>query len=97
MSDIIRRATENVMRSPVFMETLSKLFLQEMEKQLRQEAGGDYVYIPKTGDAAEKTTRDAQIRAKFKGNNAHELCKEFALSPRQIRRICSMKNKSALI
>jgi Mor family transcriptional regulator len=48
---------------------------------------GEMIYIPKKINA--KKQRDAEIKAKFKGDNYCELAKEFNLTTRHVRTIVS--------
>ena len=87
-NNIISRAVENLVRSEPFVQLFVTQLLAHLERQLRTEAAGDTVYIPKTGTASDKEARDTEIRSQFTGHNYQELAKCYGLSPRHIRRIC---------
>lgn len=50
--------------------------------------GGDTVYIQKYSEL-QKIERNAEIKAKYNGYNSSQLAKEYDLSERYIRVICS--------
>lgn len=50
--------------------------------------GGDTIYIQKYSELI-KVQRNAEIRAKFDGNNSAQLAKEYDLSERYVRILCS--------
>ena len=50
--------------------------------------GGDMIYIQKHSEV-QKIRRNKEIRSKFNGFNADELAKEYDLTERYIRSLCS--------
>ena len=56
--------------------------------ELTKTFGGDMIYIQKYSEV-QKTQRNKEIRAKFNGHNADELAKEYDLTERYIRSLCS--------
>lgn len=50
--------------------------------------GGDNIYIQKYSEVL-KIQRNTEIRAKFNGYNAAELAKDYDLTERYIRTLCS--------
>lgn len=50
--------------------------------------GGDNIYIQKYSEVV-KVQRNSEIRNKFNGYNSDQLAKEYNLSERYIRMICS--------
>lgn len=60
--------------------------------RLRMVLGGDAMYLPKYRAAS---FRHREIRAKFTGDNAHELAREYGLTPRSVRRIIGKVDISA--
>jgi Mor family transcriptional regulator len=53
--------------------------------------GGDTIYIQKYSEL-QKLERNAEIRAKYNGYNSSELAREYDLSERYVRIICSNDN-----
>lgn len=93
MSDKIRRVALNLVRSQSFLDTMTNLVAAELERQLRAEAGGEYIYVAKFCKKADRETRNELIRSRFTGNNWAELSKDFGMTPRNLRNICSKKVK----
>lgn len=56
--------------------------------KLTKEYGGDNIYIQKYSEVC-KIQRNAEIRNKFNGYNFEELAKEYDLTERYIRQLCS--------
>lgn len=59
--------------------------------KLCQIFGGDTVYIQKYSEL-QKIERNAEIKAKFNGYNSSQLAREYDLSERYVRTICSAYN-----
>lgn len=57
--------------------------------KLRLRLGGSECYMAKH----ERTRRDAEIQAKWRGNNLDKLSKEYHLHPRHLRRIIERMQK----
>jgi Mor family transcriptional regulator len=87
---IFRDLARAMLLSPSFLEQMTDIFAQEIEKQARQQAGGDTIYIPKQ-DRRVRRIRDEQINAEFTGDNLEELAKKYLLTTRQLRRIVAKK------
>lgn len=62
---------------------------KQMADALREEIGGDFIYVPAVG----KAERNQIIRSKFNGRNLRELGKEFNLSVRQIQNIVNPRTE----
>ena len=56
--------------------------------ELTKVYGGDMIYIQKYTEVL-KAQRNKEIRSKFNGFNADELAKEYDLTERYIRSLCS--------
>ena len=56
--------------------------------KLSKNFGGDDIYIQKYSELI-KIQRNSEIREKFNGYNSDELAKEYDLSERYVRMICS--------
>jgi Mor family transcriptional regulator len=91
MSDVVRRVAINLVRSKAFLDTFTELVSAELERQLRNESGGEQIYIAKICSNTDKKTRNDLIRAQFTGRNLDDLCRKHGLSMRQVYRICNGK------
>ena len=56
--------------------------------ELTKTYGGDNIYIQKYSEVC-KIQRNAEIRAKFNGYNAEDLAREYDLTERYVRMLCS--------
>ena len=56
--------------------------------ELTKTFGGDNIYIQKYSEVC-KIQRNAEIRSKFTGYNSEELAKEYDLTERYVRQLCS--------
>lgn len=87
MSQFTRELAKQIILSQNFVDTMTDLVAIEIEKQLKGMAGGDTLYIAKTGSIDDKAARNKIIKAQFNGRNLIELANRFGLTERQIRRI----------
>jgi Mor family transcriptional regulator len=90
---VFRDLARQMLLSNSFLEQMTDIFANEIEKQMRSTAGGDVIYVAKNSDTTERQERNRIICARFTGNNLTELAKEFHLTPRQVRRIVKRLNK----
>ncbi len=56
--------------------------------ELTKTYGGDNIYIQKYSEVC-KIQRNAEIRSKFNGYNSEDLAREYDLTERYVRMICS--------
>ena len=56
--------------------------------KLSRNFGGDNIYVQKYSEVV-KIQRNAEIRSKFNGYNSGQLAKEYGLTERYVRSICS--------
>lgn len=64
----------------------AKDIAQAIISEFKRTCGGLLWYIPKT-DQADKIKRNKEIRARYTGDNIHELSREYNLSNQAIRQI----------
>lgn len=64
----------------------AKDIAQAIISDFKRACGGLLWYIPKT-DQADKIKRNREIRARYTGDNIHELSREYNLSNQAIRQI----------
>ena len=69
-------------------EVASKVANAAIEK-LRNDFGGEQFYFPK-GVGLDSTVKKHKIYEKFRGNNIHELAKEFGVTPTYVYRIVKL-------
>ena len=71
-------------------EKLSSQIAEDVLRGLQRLRGGDELYIPKGQGTA---SRDAEVRAAFRGNNRDEVCRQFKISRRTFYRIVRRRGK----
>lgn len=70
---------------------IAKIIGIESYIKLCQTFGGDTIYIQKYSEL-QKLERNAEIKAKYNGYNSSQLAREYDLSERYVRIICSNGN-----
>lgn len=71
-----------------------ELAAQMLVTRIADRLGGDRVYVAGVRDR--QARRDADIRARFTGDNLHELSIELGMTERHLRRILAVKKSSAI-
>lgn len=70
-------------RAPFLDEKYSEDLAGAIMEDLRREFGGDEIYLP----APDKTARDDDIKRRWSGRNADEICEEYRISRRRLYQI----------
>ncbi len=70
---------------------IAALFAQALVRGLRKHCGGQDLYIP----TADKSARDAQIRAQFQGDNLEEVMERHAVSRTTVYRVAGRRDPKA--
>jgi Mor family transcriptional regulator len=65
------------------------LAAQMLVTRIAERLGGERHYV--SGPRAQRRERDALIRARFTGDNLHELAVELGMTERHLRRILAVK------
>ncbi len=93
MSDIISRSIGKIIESKIYKDTVKRLLVEEIELQLKKEAGGMDFYIAKGCDNLKRAERNKKICSMYNGGNLEKVAKEFNLTTRQVRNICKENEK----
>lgn len=91
MSQFFREIARQIILSKTFTEALTHMMAVEIERQVKGIAGGDSLYIHKSGSREDKRERNRLIRAQFTGDNHTELCRRFHLSRSQLYAIVKVR------
>ena len=87
MSIFYREIARHILLSPTFVESMTAVMAVEIERQIKANAGGDRLWIPKTSSREDLQERNRMIRAQFNGRNHAALASAFNLCERQVRKI----------
>ena len=91
MTDYIKDLARRVVMHPDFTKSMIDSVSSVLENIMRDDFGGEAIYIPKMGGHDAKLERNVIIKAQFNGNNIELLAKQFNLTQRQVRRILKIR------